>query len=88
MRRKFTKYPKTSIKANSGPLYDRKSNYSRYVVRVYKSEEDIAFSDYDKARQYAISKYDRMGVDRVQILDALDDNALLDEWVNEPEEVE
>lgn len=86
--RQFTKYPKTPIKANSGPEFDRKSNYSRYVVRVYRADEDMAFSDYDEARQYAASAYDRMGVDRVQILDSRDDYALLDEWVNEPEEVE
>lgn len=86
--RQFTKYPKTSIKATSEPIFDRKSNYPRYVVRVYKAEEDMTFSDYDSARQYAASEYDKMGVDRVQILDSFDDNALMDEWVNEPEEVE
>lgn len=81
MKRTFTTYPKTSIKANS-------DDSRRYIVRVYRADEDIEFSDYDSARKYAISEYDKMGVDRVQILDSFDNNALMDEYINEPEEVE
>ena len=79
--RQFTKYPKTPIKANS-------DNSNRYIVRVYRADEDTEFNDYDAARQYAASEYDKMGVSRVQILDAYNDDTLLDEWINDPEEVE
>ena len=81
MKRTFTKYPKTSIKANS-------DDSLRYIVRVYRADEDTEFSDFDSARKYAISEYNKMGVDRVQILDSFDNNALMDEYINEPEEVE
>ncbi len=78
--RQFTKYPKTSIKAST--------DHSRYVVRVYRADEDMGFNDYDAARKYAASEYDKMGVSRVQLLDSYNNDTLLDEWVNDPEEVE